>query len=55
MTEEIRNFLGKLKTVRTKAAEEGRTTMCIYQRIARGLYDTIEIDGVKFIIGEERK
>lgn len=55
MNEEIRRFLKRLKTVRTKATEEGLTTMGIYQRISKGVYETIEIDGVKFIIEDENK
>ena len=50
MTEEVKSFLGRLKTVKNKADEEGTCVKTIYNRCERGVYKMIEIDGVKFIL-----
>ena len=45
----IRNYISKLKTVKTKAFEEKVTTACIYSRIKAGRYKCTIIDGITFI------
>lgn len=42
----------KLKTIKNKYIAEGITSPAMYKRIAKGLYDIIEIDGVKFVVGD---
>lgn len=54
MNKEIEAFLKRLKTVRTKAWEEKITVQAVYNRIARGIYQSVEIDGVKFILEDEK-
>lgn len=50
MTEEIKEFLLRLKKVSTKALEEKTSSKIIYERASRGVYNIIEIDGMKFIV-----
>ena len=48
--EEIEEFLSRLKKVSTKAWEEKTSSKMIYERANRGVYQMIEIDGMKFIV-----
>lgn len=49
MTQEIKEFISRLKTVKSKACDERVTVKTIYDRAKKGIYKMIEIDGVKFI------
>lgn len=40
----------KLKRVKTYAAEHGLTVQAIYKRVMRGYLESVEIDGMTFII-----
>ena len=51
----IERYLKRLKTVKNKAYEEMVTTQCVYQRIRRGIYNAVSIDGVIFVVEEEGK
>lgn len=51
--EVIERYLKRLKTVKNKAIEEVVTTQCIYQRIRKGIYNAVSIDGVIFVVEEE--
>ena len=53
MNKEIEQFLGRLKTVKNKACDERVTVKTIYNRDEKGIYDMIEIDGVKFIVEDK--
>lgn len=53
MNKEIEQFLGRLKTVKNKACDERVTVKTIYNRAEKGIYDMIEIDGVKFIVEDK--
>lgn len=55
MDEKIREFLKRLKTVKDKACDERVTTKTIYDRIAKGVYDSVVVGGIKFIIEPEDK
>lgn len=46
----IDEFISKLKTIAVKAREEEVSVQAIHSRIKRGLYETVEICGVIFII-----
>lgn len=48
--ETIDEFISKLKTIAVKAREEGVSVQAIHSRIKRGVYKTIIISGVTFII-----
>ena len=50
--EVIERYLKRLKTVKNKAIEEVVTTQCIYQRIRKGIYNAVSIDGVIFVVEE---
>lgn len=54
MTEEVQKFLSRLKSVKDKAFEERVVTKTIYDRIAKGIYQTIDIGGMKFIVEPEK-
>lgn len=54
MEEKIEKYLKRLKTVKNKAYDEMVTTQCVYQRIRRGIYNAVSIDGVIFVVEEER-
>ena len=49
----IERYLKRLKTVKNKAYEEMVTTQCVYQRIRKGIYNAVSIDGVIFVVEEE--
>ena len=51
--EVIEGYLKRLKTVKNKAIKEVVTTQCVYQRIRRGIYNVVSIDGVIFIVEDE--
>lgn len=55
MTQEIREFISRLKTVKNKACDERVTVKTIYDRAYKGIYQMIEIDRVKFIVEPENK
>ena len=46
----IDEFISKLKTIAVKAREEGVSVQAIHSRISRGLYKTVNICGVTFIL-----
>lgn len=46
----IDNFLSRLKTIAVKAREEEVSVQAIHSRIRRGLYNTVEICGVTFVV-----
>ena len=48
--ETIDEFISKLKTIAVKAREEGVSVQAIHSRIRRGLYNTVDICGVTFIV-----
>lgn len=50
MDEKIKSFLCRLKTVKNKACDERVTPKTIYDRIAKGKYETVVLDGIKFIV-----
>lgn len=51
--EVIEGYLKRLKTVKNKAIKEVVTTQCVYQRIRRGVYKVVSIDGVIFVVEDE--
>lgn len=55
MTKEIQNFLSRLKTIKNKACDERVTVKTIYNRAKKGIYTVVSIDGVMFVLEEERK
>ena len=50
MTQEVKDYLSRLKRVSTKAFEEHTSPKIIHERTKRGVYEIIEIDGMKFIV-----
>lgn len=50
MTEEIKDFLNRLKTVKNKACDERCSVLTVYNRIKKGVYKEVVIDGVKFVL-----
>lgn len=50
LTSEIQQYLSRLKTVKNKACDERVTVKTIYNRCEKGIYEMVEIDGVKFIL-----
>lgn len=54
MNKEVQEFLSRLKTVKNKACDERVTTKTIYDRASKGIYEMLNIDGVKFIIEPEK-
>lgn len=50
MTNEVKEFLSRLKSVKEKAFEERITVQAIYSRIRKGIYETVEIGGITFIV-----
>ena len=47
MTEEIKEFINRLKTVKNKACDERVTVKTVHDRAKKGIYEMINIDGVK--------
>lgn len=52
MKKENIEFIERLKSVRRKAQEENVCVKTIYQRIDKGIYRSIKIDGIIFIVEE---
>lgn len=50
MNKEVQEFISRLNTVKSKACDERVTVKTVYDRAAKGIYEMITIDGVKFII-----
>lgn len=50
MTQEVKDYLSRLKRVSTKAFEEHTSPKIIHERTKIGVYEMIEIDGMKFIV-----
>lgn len=55
MNEGIKNFISRLKTVKNKACDERCSVLTVYNRIKKGIYKEVVIDGVKFVLEEETK
>lgn len=55
MTEEVKQYLSRLKSVKDKAFEERVVTKTIYDRIKKGIYETTEIGGMMFIVEPEKE
>lgn len=55
MTEEVKKYLSRLKSVKEKAFEEKVVTKTIYDRIQKGIYETTEIGGMIFIVEPEKE
>ena len=51
----INRYLKRLKSVKSKAYAEKVTTQCVYQRIRKGIYNAVSIDGVIFVLEAENK
>lgn len=45
-----KDFISRLKTIKNKACDERVTVKTIYDRASKGIYEMVEIDGVKFIV-----
>lgn len=50
MNKEVKEFLSRLKSIKDKAFEEKVVTKTIYDRIKKGIYETVEIGGMMFIV-----
>ena len=50
MSKEVKEFLSRLKSIKDKAFEERVVTKTIYDRIKKGIYETVEIGGMKIIV-----
>lgn len=55
MTEEVKQFLERLKKVSTKAIEEKTAPKVVYERARKGIYEMISIDDVFFIVEPEKE
>lgn len=55
MTEEIKEYLSRLKSIKDKAFEERVVTKTIYDRIKKGMYETTEIGGMMFIVEPKKE
>lgn len=55
MIQEVKDYLSRLKRVSTKAFEEHTSPKIIHERTKRGVYEMIEIDGMKFIVEPEKE
>lgn len=55
MEKEVKDFLSRLKRVSTKAFEERTSPKIIHERTKRGVYEMIEIDGMKFIVEPKKE
>lgn len=54
MEDSVKDYLSRLKRVSTKAFEEHTSPKIIHERTKRGVYEMIEIDGMKFIVEPEK-
>ena len=50
MEDSVKDYLSRLKRVSTKAFEEHTSPKIIHENKKRGVYEMIEIDGMKFIV-----
>lgn len=50
MNKEVQEFISRLKTVKNKACDERCSVITVYNRIKKGIYKEVVIDGVKFIV-----
>lgn len=55
MTEEVKEFIRRLKTVKNKACDERVTVKTVHDRAKKGIYEMIDINGCKFIVEPEKK
>lgn len=55
MTEEVKQYLSRLKSIKDKAFEERVVTKTIYDRIKKGMYETTEIGGMMFIVEPKKE
>lgn len=55
MTEEVKEYLSRLKSIKDKAFEERVVTKTIYDRIKKGIYETTEIGGMMFIVEPKKE
>lgn len=55
MTEEVKQYLSRLKSIKDKAFEERVVTKTIYDRIKKGIYETTEIGGMMFIVEPKKE
>lgn len=55
MNKEVKEFLSRLKSIKDKAFEERVVTKTIYDRIKKGIYETVEIGGMMFIIEHKKE
>jgi hypothetical protein len=55
MTEEVKQYLSRLKSIKDKAFEERVVTKTIYDRIKKGMYGTVEIGGMMFIVEPKKE
>ena len=50
LSKEIKDFVGKLRTVKHIADQEKVTVQTIYKKLQKGKYDWVNIDGKIFIV-----
>lgn len=55
MTQEVKDYLIRLKTVKNKACDERVTVKTVHDRAKKGIYEMIDIDGCKFIVEPEKE
>lgn len=55
MTDEVKQFLERLKKVSTKAIEEKTAPKVVYERARKGVYEMISIDNVFFIVEPKKE
>lgn len=55
MTQEIKEFISRLKTVKNKACDERVTVKTVHDRAKKGIYEMIDIDGCKFIVEPKKE
>lgn len=55
MTQEVKDYLSRLKTVKNKACDERVTVKTVHERAKKGIYEMIDIDGMKFIVEPEKE
>lgn len=55
MNEEIKAFISRLKTVKNKACDERVTVKTVHDRVKKGIYQMIDIDGCKFIVEPKKE
>lgn len=55
MNKAVKEFLSRLKSIKDKAFEEKVVTKTIYDRIKKGIYETVEIGGMMFIVEPKKE